>query len=509
LNDNLKQEQCRQTKNEISRQRSDHMIAFIRDAAETRVNSRLIDERRCIPPNLILDLAREGFLGMQVEERHAGKNLTHVDALRIIEQTAAVDPNLALLLSVQNAIGIPPVRNFAQDEVRDKVLPILASGSALGTIAASEPGAAGNFGAIATRAVKRGDGYVLNGEKRWISLGAWSEYISVFAQLEDEHQKPIGITGFLVKNGTPGYRPIDEALTYGMKGIPQNYIRIENLHVEPHMLLGAEGQGKSVAQNAFMCGRLYVTAMSLGAMKRCLQIADRYAHRRASATGRLFDNGVTHAILSKSITATRVVETLVYTIAERLDQGVSVPTELYFACKIMGTEFMWKVIDRSVQMLGARGFLDTNVVGQYFRDYRLMRIFEGPTELMLVYLGTMISKNEQPFFELLARENADPTIIEKLHGSLERMRSSHSNKGVPESHVFAASLGLAACWGIITVLMQVKAHRTNDPVDHHTTHWCEQSLRRSIRRWRRCSRLSPISCRRRWSSRPLPAMKVP
>lgn len=262
----------------VSNARASRMIEFLRDYGRTRLSSRLMDERRCVPPNVVLDLAREGMLGLRVEERYGGQELTYVDTFSVMEQATAVDPNVSLIIAVHNAIGLTPIREFAPEAVRREVLPPLASGRGLCTLAASESGAAGNFRAITSRAVKRRDGsYLLNGEKRWISLGAWADHVSLFAKVEDEDGRPLGITGFLIKSGTPGFYPAEEALTYGMKAFPQNSIRLEDLRVGPERLLGQEGRGDAVAYRAFMVGRLYVSIMSVGAMKRCLQVADRFA----------------------------------------------------------------------------------------------------------------------------------------------------------------------------------------------------------------------------------------
>lgn len=468
--------------------RADRMIGFLREYAETRVNSRLMDERRCITPGIVLDLARQGLLGLQVEERYSGQALTYHDAFRVMEQIAAIDPSVALFLAVHNSVGMTPVNEHAAAPVRREVLPLLASGRALCTIAASEPGAAGNFQAISTRAVKQRDGsYVLSGEKRWISLGAWAEYISVFAKLEDEQQRPQGITGFLVRTDARGFHAGEEALTYGMKGLPQNYLRLEDVRVPPEMLLGREGQGRAVAQSAFNAGRLYVSVMSLGAMKRCLQIADRYARGRPVATGRLFDNGVTQAILNHCVAATRSVEQILHDLAARLDDRQDVPEQLYLACKVMASELMWEVVDRCVQMLGARGFVDTNVVGQYFRDFRLIRIFEGPTELLLVYLGREAAKHGGAYLDRLTALYGASPAVQLLRGLLEELggpEAADPDAQTRDRHVLYAGIGELTCRGTLAAVMSARARVTGDPGDAHAAAWCERMLRDSLRRLR-------------------------
>lgn len=491
--DSIQSDELRRRRLRGSRERADGMIAFMRDYAGTRLNSRLIDERRCISPNVVLDLGREGLLGLQVEQAYGGQALSHGDMFRVMEQATAMDANVALLVSVHNGIGIPPIRHFAAESVKREALPMLASGRALTTIAASEPGAGGNFRAIGTKAIRRADGtYVLNGEKRWISLGAWSEYISVFAQLEDANGQAMGITGFLVRNGTPGYSPAEEALTYGMKGIPQNRIRLRNLELAPSSLLGQEGQGSLVAQTAFMGGRLLVGVAALGAMKRCLQVASQFAQHRSIATGTLFDNGITQAILNDSIMSTHAVDGLVYYIGEQLDLDGALPEAFYFVCKIMSSELMWKVVDRCVQMLGARGFVDTNVVGQYFRDERLLRIFEGPTELIVSHLGVLVQKNESAFLTMLRDRFDANSIVRLLEEAFDTLRA-HACRDADKArlaryaHVRAAHVGELACWGLIASLTHARAARS--ALDRSTAHWAAEALGKCARKIR--SRLNP------------------
>jgi len=462
-----------------SRRTADALIGFLRGYATHRVNSRLIDERRTIPPSVVLDCGREGLFGLQIERRHGGLQLNHVDTFRVLEQLAAVDPNILLLASVHHAIGTPPIRLFAREELREEVLPLIASGRTLATIAASEPGAGSNLAGISTTAQRTPEGgYLLDGEKSWISLGAWAGYISVFAQLIGEDGEREGMTGFLVKQGTPGFVPGEEALTLGMKGIPQNQIAIRGLRLPPGAVLGEEGRGAQVAQTAFMMGRAVVAISAAGVMKRCLQLCARYARRRHVATGMLFDNGLTQQLLSDSVAATSAVEAVAYAIASRLDRGEEVPAALYMAAKILGAELMWRVVDRSVQMLGARGFMDTNVVGQYFRDMRLLRIFEGPTESMTLYLGSTMLKNEQQSLATLGSQLGMRT--ERLAHAIALARegyASESPAGITAQHDWerlCARVGELTAWAIFEGVL---AHPTyGDASSLHARSWCSQQF---------------------------------
>src|SRR5262249_11045710 len=142
--------------------------------------------------------------------------------------------------------------------------------------------------------------------------------------------------------------------------------------------------------------------MSLGAMKRCCQLMLRFAERRTVATGRLLDNPVTRYRLDTMTKAIRAVEALVYTITRRLDEGGAVPLEAYFACKASAPELLWNAVDNLIQLLGGRGYVDTNIAPRLMRDARLLRIFEGPTETMIAFLGSRVLTEGDSVYHFLS-----------------------------------------------------------------------------------------------------------
>jgi alkylation response protein AidB-like acyl-CoA dehydrogenase len=469
-----------------STERADRLIAFLRQYGEERVNSHLIDERRTIPPSVILDLGRAGLFGLRVAESYGGQALSHVDTFRVITQATAIDANVALTLGIHNAIGISPIEAFADDQAKSTVLPQLARGTSLATIAASEPGAGSNLQGISTVATKVSGGYVVNGAKCWISLGSWAGHINLITKLQDQYGRAQGVCAFLVEGASKGFTPGHEVMTVGMRGLPQNHIDIADLRLPAGALLGAEGEGLAVAQTAFEAGRAMLAAASLGTMQRCLQLATRFASRREVATGRLLDNGRTQQILSECVAATRAVEMLVQRVAGDLDQGRKIPPELYFACKIMSTELGWGVVDRSMQLLGARGYLDTNIVARHFRDFRLLRIFEGATEAVTVYVGSLIGKDPARFQELLAERFGAQSVLERLGAAYSDILAgvpseAGSSTAQRDRHILANIGGELACWGILASLTQHTASRTHTELDRYTAAWAERQLEDRLR----------------------------
>jgi alkylation response protein AidB-like acyl-CoA dehydrogenase len=464
--------------------RADELIAFLRKYSEERVNSYVMDSRRSISPAAILDLGRAGLFGLQIERVYGGQELSYADAYRVVTQATVMDPTLALVLGVHNAIGVTPIRAFADDAVKSAVLPGLARGTELATIAVSEPGAGSNVRGISTTATSVPGGYQVNGTKAWISLGAWAGYVNLLAQTRDESGRATGLSAFLVRTASDGFIPGPEAMTLGVKGFPQNRIGIRDLRLPADALLGAVGDGMTVARSSFHAGRTMLAAASVGAMKRCIQLTARYAARRSVATGRLLDNGRVQQILTECVVATRAVEILLHHVTDDLDSGRELPMELYSICKIHSTELAFRVADWSVQLLGARGYVDTNVVAQIFRDIRLLRIFEGSTETLTVYMGSRMAKDPQRMIELVGGWYGAGPIAELLggvYGELLAGSPAPDGNARRNEHIFANTTGELLSWGVLAALTASTAQRTGTTLDQHTAYWVNQNLADRIR----------------------------
>jgi alkylation response protein AidB-like acyl-CoA dehydrogenase len=472
---------------EGSSARADNLISFLRKYTDERINSFAMDDRRCVTPAAILDLGKAGLFGLQVEREYGGQELSYADTYRVITQATVMDSTLALILGVHNAIGVTPIRTFAHDAVKADILPGLARGTDLVTIAVSEPGAGSNVQGISTTATSVPGGYLINGTKMWISLGAWAGYVNLLAKTKDEFGRSKGLSAFLVPGSSAGFIPGPEAMTLGMKGFPQNRIDIKDLRLPAGALLGVEGQGMAVAQSSFHAGRSMLGAACVGAMKRCLQLTARYAARRSVATGRLLDNGRVQQILTECMAATRAVEILLQQVADDLDSGREVPVELYSACKVHSTELAFRVADWSVQLLGARGYLDTNVVAQIFRDVRLLRIFEGSTETLTVYMGSLMAKDPQRMVELINRRYGDGSttqLLGEIYGDLAASRPAPDENIATtrrNQHILANIAGELSSWALLAAATAASAQRTSTTLDQYTAYWAEQQLADRVR----------------------------
>lgn len=415
---------------ELSRRRADELIAWLRDYSETRIDSRLFDERRCVPPYVILDFGNRGILGMQVPESHGGLALRNRDFLRVLEQLAAIDLSLASLVFIHNANGIRPIMGYARPELRSELLPILASGRELSAFALTEPAAGSNLPGIEARAEPDGrGGWRLHGVKRWNASG-WAGIVSVFARVADDKGRLGHATGFVVRQGMPGLRVGPESLTMGVRSIMQNALILDGVEVQPAQVLGEVGRGMEVADEALLIARLCMGAISLGGMKRCAQLMLRYASRRQVSTGALLETPNTLAVFSHLTREITAVQTLVDRLVKTLDEGDYPAEEACMIAKIVASDALWQAADDLVETLGGRGYMENNMAAQIMRDCRMLRIGEGANELMTLSVGRRVL-HSQKLRTLLREELATPHIDDLLRESAERIMNRCLAPGAP------------------------------------------------------------------------------
>jgi alkylation response protein AidB-like acyl-CoA dehydrogenase/acyl-CoA synthetase (AMP-forming)/AMP-acid ligase II/acyl carrier protein len=440
------------------------LLAWLRDYARRRLDSLQMDERRTIPPHVVLDFGNRGLLGLQASRRHGGLGLSHRQLVRVIAQLGAIDTTLAVFVIGHNGLGLRPVLRFARPSLRDRLLPELASGRRLTAFALSEPGAGSNPLALAGRAVEREEGgWRIDGTKMWIGSASWAGSLNVFAQMVDREGSPRGITGFVVPQDAPGLRPGREALTMGLKGMVQSELHLDGVEVDEESLLGEPGGGLDVARDAIGFTRLCLGAAARGGVERCLQLILRYAGRRTVGTGRLLDNPATLARLADLSARLEALDALCDWIASDLDAGREVAEPVLGVAKTFGGELFWEAADTAVQLLGGRGYVETNGAARMLRDARVFRIFEGPDEALRMHLGALVERGDDRLATLL------PSAVgEALARAVEACRS-RLDDGAPGAFDRPAAarwghllLGRAAERGVLLAALEVTGGSETD-----------------------------------------------
>lgn len=431
---------------------ANELIQWLRNYAENSINSELIDENRTLQPNTILDFGNHGLLGMQVPPQYGGLGLNDIDTLRVIEQVGAIDQSLGMFVLLNNILGVRPIMQHGSEAIRKEHLPLLACGRELAAFALTESETGLNPNTMATSAHKDNlGGWTIEGTKTWTGSGSWSGLINVFARTFDENGESQGVTSFLVDKNSQGLNNGPGAPTIGMRGIVQNTVYLDGVSVDDTNILGQLGHGTEVAQETISYARLAIAALALGGMKRCTQLILRYVSRQQFGAGRLLENPVVLMRIGDITSATAAVETLIYSVTSRLQAGLSVPLEAFTACKVLGTEFFWHTADDLVQMLGARGYIETNMAPRILRDARVLRTFQGATEALSMFVGSCIKKDKSEFYGFIKESLETPKIAKKLDQAIEKIANFCNGPQRPFSEKVSAHHWEHYCTGQVTI----------------------------------------------------------
>ncbi|MEM7400262.1 MAG: acyl-CoA dehydrogenase family protein, partial [Pseudomonadota bacterium] len=440
-------------------------MEWLRDLAETKLDSRAIDETRTIPRDLIEDLGNAGLFGMAIPTELGGLGLSHRDMQRVVGQLAAIDTTLGIFVGAAGLLAVRPILAAAPSSERDTMLRKIASGKCLAAFALTEPGAGSNPRALSMVARPDGAGrWRLSGRKWWIGSGSEADVIITFCRLLNDDGTSPGITAFAVSGDAPGLTCEREVPTMGLRGMVQAELLFEDVPVDQSAMLGLPGEGFGIARDALAFGRLSLAFGAIGGMHRCIQLMHRYASRRTVGTGLLLDNPVTRTRLTKLIAKSEALDALISFVAESLDDGRTIPDEVYSVLKL-ALEFHWEAADLLVQMLGGRGYDEGNLAPQMLRDARVLRIFEGPNEVHEAAIGQALLNDGSALPHVLSRELGNVEEAE----ALTRLVTDIKSHGVDPSTLMAArhapALAQAALYGILSAALSHAALESKRGVD--------------------------------------------
>ena len=437
-----------------SRARSDEMIGWLRDWSERRLSSQLMDERRSVQPQTLLDLGNHGFMGVQVEEKYGGLALRNRDIARLLDQAAAIDLSLGTFLLVCLFPGVRPLAAFGSPLLKDEVLPDLARGRTLAGYAQTEPGAGTHFNAMAAQAVSQPDGrWRVSGEKVWIGNAQWSNVLTVVAHDVDANGRRRGLTAFAVRTDQPGVVLGRELPSMGMRGVVQGEVAFRDVLVDRDHVVGEPKRGLEVGVDSMSWSRFAIASTCVGTLRRSVQLLERFGSRREIATGRLVDHPVTRIALGLATVRIAACEALLEAIADALDAGREVDAELFAIAKVAGSEFAWDSSDRLMQGLGSRGYDEANGIPQIVRDARVTRIFEGASEPLFAFVGAAALVPSSDLYRALRDELKAPAEAEALGVAVTRLRA-RTLGGEPLSRDWQCALaGHAAMWAVLVAAL--------------------------------------------------------
>jgi alkylation response protein AidB-like acyl-CoA dehydrogenase len=354
---------------------------------EIRPHVRQMDEEAAFPARLIESLFELGVMGIEIPDAHGGGGGTFFHAVLAVEAISRVDPSVGVLVDVQNTLVINALLRWADAGQQETWLPRLAR-SAVGAYALSEAGSGSDAFALATRAARDGDGFVLNGRKLWITNAKEAELFIVFANA-DPSAGYRGITAFLVERGTDGFTVGRKEDKLGIRASSTCELILENCRVPAAAVLGEIGKGYKVAIETLNEGRIGIGAQMVGLAQGALDYAVGYVKERKQFGTRIADFQGVQFQLARAATELEAARLLVYNAARLREAGAPFLKEAAM-CKIFSSETAERIASLAVNLYGGYGFVKDYPVEKLFRDAKIGQIYEGTSNLQLQTIAKQV-----------------------------------------------------------------------------------------------------------------------
>lgn len=359
----------------------------LRDFCERRVKpyAREWDKDEKFPMEVVKELGELGVMGMLVSEEYGGAAMDSLAVAVAVEEIARYDGSLALTVASHNGLGTSHLRVFGNKEQLRKYLPRLATGEHLGAWGLTEPGSGSDAAGMKTTAVRKGDKWVLNGAKMFITQGTVGSVFVVLAVTSPE-KKQKGITAFILEKGMPGFsqRPIHGKL--GMRSSDTAELVLENVEVADSQRLGEVDHGFIDTMKILDKGRITIGALAVGLARGALEESVRYARERTAFGQPISEFQGLRWMFADMKTETDAARLLVHRAAYLADMGQPYSEEASMA-KLFASEVATRACNKAVQIHGGYGYIDEFPVERYFRDARVQTIYEGTSEVQRLVIA--------------------------------------------------------------------------------------------------------------------------
>jgi acyl-CoA dehydrogenase len=352
----------------------------VRRFAEERIRPGLESRDRGgeFPSDILREAGELGLLGMMVPERWGGAGLSALSYVVAVEELARVCPSVAVSMSVSNSVCCWPIVHFGSDDLRQRVLPDLASGEAIGAFGLTEPNSGSDAGSLRTRAERDGEEWVLNGEKAWITNAGYAGWYVVVARSSRQGELG-GISAFVVPADAPGLEVGTPEKKLGLRASRTAPLRFENCRIPLANLLGEEGQGFKIALATLDHSRLGIAAQAVGIHQRAVELAVAYARERVQFGVPIAEHQAVSFQIAEMSTALAASRTLAQYAAVR--EGKRDGGRLAAEAKLLASEAANRACYQALQIHGGNGFSDDYEISRLYRDVRVTTIYEGTSEM--------------------------------------------------------------------------------------------------------------------------------
>ena len=359
----------------------------IREFAENKIRPVIMefDESQEFPMKLLKELGELGFLGIIFPEEYGGAGLGYVEFEIIIEELARIDPSIALSVAAHNGLCTNHIFRFANEELKKKYIPDLASGKKIGAWGLTEPSSGSDAAGMQTVAEKIGNHYILNGTKNFITHGKYGETAVVMA-ITDKNAGKKGISAFILEKGMPGFSAGEKENKLGMRSCETSQLIFENCKVPHENLIGEEGMGFIQALQILEGGRISIASLSVGLAQGCLEESIKYSKERKQFGKPISDFQATQFKLADMQTNIEAARMLTLRATYLKDKGIPNKKEAAMA-KLFASEIAEKAASEAVQIFGGYGYVKDYPVEKFYRDVKLLTIGEGTSEIQRIVIA--------------------------------------------------------------------------------------------------------------------------